>query len=84
MRKGELYHVGFLMYDRLLDWNKHLDMTATRLWKRYEKGEVHLVQRRREAGVWEYWAVPNIGGRHVERIRNRNNTNNRSNIISRA
>jgi len=61
-----LYHIGFLMYDRLLGWNKHLDRIATRLWKQYEKGEVHLVQRRREEGVWEYWAVPNTGGHHVE------------------
>jgi hypothetical protein len=63
MRKGILYHVGFLMCDR--EGNCPADALGHKMWSRYEKGEVHLVQRRRGLGVWEYWAVPNTGGRHV-------------------
>jgi hypothetical protein len=79
MRKGILYHVGFLMCDR--EGNCVADSAGNKMWRRYEKGEVHLVQRKRELGVWEYWAVPNTGGCHVERVRNSNNASNRSSVV---
>ncbi len=62
--KKELYHVGFLMRDRLFSSTVH--QNALTRWKQYEKGKVHLLQKVRSLGVWEYWSVPNTGGKHVD------------------
>ena len=51
-----LYHVGYLMNDRLT--NKSAHNIAYRYWKKAQAGTVALVQKRRSYGVFEYWAVP--------------------------
>jgi hypothetical protein len=64
MRNGELYHVGFLMQDRVA--NRVVHSIAVHMWNQYLKGKLYLIQRKRSLGVWEYWAVRSTGGRHVE------------------
>jgi hypothetical protein len=55
-----LYHTGFLMRDRLFD--REANTKAHKMARRYERGEVHLVQKRVTYGVFEYFAVPVSGG----------------------
>jgi len=51
-----VYHVGFLWADRINDLS--VNVKAWKWWKKYERGEVYLLQRRISPGVCEYIAVP--------------------------
>lgn len=53
-----LYHVGYLVMDR--GKNADANILANKMMRLYERGEYHLVQKRRYPGVciFEYWAIP--------------------------
>ncbi len=52
----EPYHRGCLIWDR--QFNAQLDELAAHNMNLSGKGLVHLVQRRIDRGVYEYFAIP--------------------------
>ena len=54
-----IYHVGFLMLDRLGDIHgerKQLHNEASAAWFAYLQSQVHLIQRKLDDGIYEYIA----------------------------
>jgi|TARA_R110000737_G_C14162245_1_gene409752 hypothetical protein len=49
----QIYYVGYLFRDRQFDRDIH-DL-ARKVWRRYEKGEVYLFQRRLNDYMYEYY-----------------------------